>query len=178
MKIFILICALAAAAFGQTPDATPAPATKFEQFSARSGSLTELRIEEVGVFRNVLEVSVLTLTDLLSGMKISGLRFKVAAVERYKSDRTVTLDADEVDAMMKSFTLIGEKMATPAPAEYTEIRYRSRDGMTSGCYSSNGKWTGFVQVSKYDADSIVRFNLEDLPKLRTLVEAVRDRLVK
>lgn len=171
--LFVILL-LITAAFTQDKVA-PKEQSKLEQFSARSGSLLEKRFVPVGTIKSV-KVEVLVLTDLLTNSKISGVRFSYDTGERYSTEKTAFLDADEIDGLIKSIDYIKTKALPATPESYTEIVYSSRSGFTAGCYYSDSKWTAFMKLERFDTKSFVSLDIVALDQLAGLLKDAKTKL--
>lgn len=149
-----------------------------EQFSERSGSLIETQFIEIGTVRKC-HIQVVYFTDLTSNTKQSAVRFENEYVGRYNSDTKVAiLDADEIDGLIKSIRLLQNKITAAIPNDYTEIAFKSRSGFSAGCFSDkkNSSWSSFMKLEKFDSDSYIWMNSDDLPQLLSLLEQAQAKL--
>lgn len=147
-----------------------------EKFSAKSGTLMQKEFVSIGEIKSA-KVEVIYYTDLISNTKQSAVKFEYESVGKYTSDtKTAVLDADEIDAFIKSIKLIQEKIFPSTPTNYTEVTYKSRGGFEAGCYWSKGSWSTYLKLEKYDKDSYVFLNKDDFPKLLSLLETAKTKL--
>lgn len=149
-----------------------------DQFSSKSGILIEKEFIDIGRVRT-LEVKVLKIKDLNSGSKISSLRFELTTSGAYTNDTHISsLDADEVDGLIKSITNIQNNVITTLPSNYTECIYRSKTGMEFGAFFSKSdvKWTLFVKVDKYSNKSIFIMKNDEITTLLNLVSKSKEFL--
>jgi vacuolar-type H+-ATPase subunit D/Vma8 len=136
LLFLFLFCAVCASSQVKTPEKEQ---SKLEAFSLRSGSLIEKQFTDVGEVKEV-KVQVYILTDLISGVKISGLRLSKVVSDRYSSDsKTAALDLDEIDGLIKSINALKTKVFPSVRTSYTEIVYKSRGGFMAGAYFDRGK---------------------------------------
>lgn len=157
---------------------TPSPAqlkekderSKIEAFSLKTGSLIKKEFRSIGMSKKV-EVKALTITDILSNVTINGVKLETEISKSYGSvSKSAFLDADEIDAFIKSSKHLTESIGTPGDY-YTEFQFTSRDGFQAGCYSDKKDgWKYFLKLVKYDNDSYVFLTNEDFQKLIDLVE--------
>ena len=175
LPAFVLI--FTAVSFAQIAKPTPEKEqSKLEQFSAKSGGLFERRFEPVGTVKGV-KVEILSIADLISGLKIMGLRFEYYAYASYGGDtKTAFLDADEVDGLIKSITMLQSTVFPSTRDVYTEVTYTSRGGFSAGAYYANKQWTAFVKLEKYDSRSQVTMKPEDFGELLTFLQQAKAKL--
>ena len=144
-----------------------------EKFSAKSGSLMQREFTDVGSVKDC-KVSIIYFTDLITNQKQNALKFEYEYVSKYNTDtKSAMLDLDEVDAMIKSIKLIQDKVFPTTPTNYTEVTFMSRDGFQAGCFFSKGNWSAYMKLEKYDKDSYVWLNKEDLPVLLSILEKAK-----
>jgi hypothetical protein len=115
---------------------------------------------------------------MIATTKVSGVRLEYTATTRYSSDDKVTfLDADEVDGLIKSLSILKTRILNSTRDNYTEIVFRSRSGFEAGGYFSDNKWTTFVKLERFDKDSYVFMKPEDFESLFALLQQAKPRLL-
>jgi hypothetical protein len=155
----------------------PKDQSNIEKFSAKSGTLIEKQFVDIGSLKQV-KVQLLIITDMIVGSKVSGVRLEYVASSRYSSDTKVTfLDSDEVDGLIKSITILKSRVLNSTRDNYTEIVFRSRSGFEAGGYFSEGKWTTFVKLERFDKDSYVFMKPDDFDTLLGLLQQAKPRLL-
>jgi hypothetical protein len=118
------------------------------------------------------------ITDMMSNVKVSGVRFEVEKADRYTSStKTAFLDKDEVDGLVKSLNIIKTSVLPSTRDSYTEIEFRSRSGFPAGAFYSDNKWSAFLKLEKYDSGSYVFLKPEDLDTLATLLQQAKAQLI-
>jgi hypothetical protein len=150
--------------------------SNIEKFSAKSGTLIEKQFVDIGTIKKV-KIQLLTITDMIASAKISGVRMEYVSSGRYTSDTKVTfLDSDEVDGLIKSINILKTRVLNSTRDNYTEIVFRSRSGFEAGGYFSEGKWTTFVKLERFDKDSYVFMTPDDFDGLLMLLQQTKPRL--
>lgn len=179
MLLPIIFTALSALTFGQAAAAADSKDdSKLANFSARSGALIEKSMGDVGVIRG-LRIRTMRLTDLISGSKVSGIRFEIDKATAYSSDTKIAfLDADEIDALLKSLEIIKTKILPTAPSSYTEVIFNARSGFSMGCYFSDGKWSLFIKLERYDKDSYFWPKPDELGHIVGYVTAAKGKIAE
>jgi len=130
---------------------------------------------DIGKVKGV-EVKVLIYKDLNSGTSKSALRFEYEYKSSYSTDSKIaSLDADEIDGLVKSIKNQQTNVFPTTREIYTEVTYRSRTEFEAGAYYSpdKGKWTTYVQLEKYDRNSLVFLTPEDFVTLLAFIEQAK-----
>jgi hypothetical protein len=146
--------------------------TQAEQFSTQSGVLIEKQFIKVGFVKGV-EVSIIKFKDLNSGTSKKALRFEYEYKSQYSSDTKIaSLDADEIDGLVKTIKNFQATVFTETRSFYTEVTYRSRTGFEAGAYYQveKKKWTAYIKLEKYDKNAMVYLSVEDFQVLGSLIE--------
>lgn len=174
--LFVLISFLMfSLSYGQT-DTKEKEISNAEKFSSKAGTLIQKEFIDVGTINKTV-VQVIHYTDLISNETVSSVRFEYEVVSSYSTDTKIaSLDADEIDGLIKSIRMMQEKVFTMTPTNYTEVTYRSRGGFEAGCYWSKGDWATYLKLEKYDEKSYVFLKKDDFPALLALLEKAKTML--
>lgn len=174
--LFVLISILMfSVSYGQT-DTKEKELSNAEKFSSKAGTLIQKEFIDVGTI-NKAEVKVIHYTDLISNETVSSVRFEYEVASSYSTDTKIaSLDADEIDGLIKSIRMMQEKVFAMTPTNYTEVTYRSRGGFEAGCYWSKGDWATYLKLEKYDGKSYVFLKKDDFPALLALLEKAKTML--
>ena len=147
-----------------------------EKFSERAGSLVQKEFIEIGTLKKC-DIQVAMFTDLISGQKSSAVRFEYDYKSSYSSDTKVAmLDQDEIDGLMKSIKIIQDKILPTSATNYTEVNFRSRSGFAAGCFSKKNTWTTYMKLEKFDSNSYVFMDKDDLTQLLSLLQQAKTKL--
>ena len=154
----LLIILLAAFAFNLSYGQTATKENELsnaEKFSSKAGTLIQKEFIDVGTI-NKAEIKVIHYTDMISSETMSSVRFEYEVASSYSTDTKIaSLDADEIDGLIKSIKLMQEKVFVSTPTNYTEVTFKSRGGFEAGCYWSKGDWATYLKLEKYDGKSYV-----------------------
>ncbi len=145
---------------------------------AKAGTLIEKQFTDVGKVKG-LQVQVLKYKDLNTNISKSALRFEYESKSSYSTDTKIAvLDADEMDGLIKSLKNLQSNVFTTTRETYTEVTFKSRTGFEAGAYFSpyQSKWTPYVQVEKFDSNSMVSLSTEDFATLLTLIEQAQTKM--
>jgi hypothetical protein len=150
--------------------------SKVETFTEETGTLIETTVEEIGTLRYSLSIKVLKLKNLITGVKINGISFEL-------NNRKNILDADEIDGLVKSLSIMKDAAATTKPV-YTELTYKSRTGFEVGAFfdldkrAQNGtgekKWMYYLKLSR--GESATSLNPADFMAFCGYMEAAKNKL--
>ena len=181
MKKTILFCTLsfiAISTFAQQPKEKEKEQSSAEKFSDRSGTLIQKEFTDIGDIKKC-KIQVAQFTDLISGQKSNAVRFEYEyrGSTSYSSDtKLALLDADEIDGLIKSTKIIQEKVFPKVPTNYSEVSFRSRSGFEAGCFTSKNNCATYMKLERYDSNSDVFMDKEDMTKLLTLLEQAKAKL--
>lgn len=178
-QLFVIMYSLAITfAFGQTAQTQTKEQeiSNAEKFSAKAGTLLQKEFYDIGEIKGC-KLMVIHYTDLIGTQKTSSLKFEFEYSGKYTSDtKAAVLDADEIDGLIKSITMMQEKVFPTSPSTYTEVSFKSRGGFDAGCYSSKGSWSTYMKLEKYDKDSYVWLTKDDFPTLLNLLQHAKAKL--
>lgn len=177
MKIIIILISVLTVnlSYGQTKT-TEKELSNAQKFSSKAGTLIQKEFLEVGTIKKAL-IKVIHYKDLISLDSVSSVKFEYEVVGKYSSDtKAASLDADEIDGLIKSMKMMQEKVFIATPLNYTEVTYKSRGGFEAGCYWSKGDWSTYLKLEKFDGKSYVFLKKEDFPELLTLLEKAKQML--
>lgn len=147
-----------------------------EKFSDRAGSLIQKEFIDIGSLKKC-DIQIARFTDLIGGQTSSAVRFEYEYKSSYSSDTKVALlDEDEIDGLIKSIKIIQGKVLPTTPTNYTEVSFKSRSGFMAGCFSEKKSWTSYMKLDKYDSNSYVFMDKDDLSKLLELMEQAKLKL--
>ena len=178
MRIIILVCtfiAVSTISFGQTKEKE---LTQAEQFSSQAGTLIERQFIDIGNVKAV-GVKVLKYKDLNTGTGKSALRFEFEYRNTYSTDTKIaSLDADEIDGLIKSIKNLQSNVFPTTREIYTEVTFKSRTGFEAGAfYSPNkSKWSTYIQIEKFDRNSMVFLSIDDFATLLNLIEFAKAKM--
>lgn len=147
-----------------------------EKFSDVSGTLIKKEIIEIGDVKKC-KIQVAKYTDLIASQNTSAIRFEYEYKSTYTSDTKIALlDADEIEGLLKSIKLIQDKIFPTVSDNYTEVNFKSRSGFSAGCFSEKKGWATFIKLEKFDSNSYVFMDKEELDKLANILEEAKNKL--
>lgn len=177
MKLFTtLFLIIPLFALSQATKQTEADKSKLEKFEDRSGSIIKKLFLDIGKVAG-LKVQVLTIEDLTSNAKESGLRMETTPYSSLGSDTKIAyLDKDEVAGLLQTLTYFKDKVFGTTPETYTEVTYTSRSGFSASIFRDGKDWTVVLRLEKYDSRSKVYLKEKELPEIISLVEQAKAKL--
>ncbi|MBM6993560.1 MAG: hypothetical protein I3J02_09910 [Prevotella sp.] len=143
--------------------------SKSVAFMASSGSFMKREFIDITTIKGV-EYQILIMTDLLTNHKMGCLRLTTEYTSSYSSSSDTyigTLDYDELDACIQCLTKLQSDILPSQASVYTEIEYKSRDGVKLGAYYNEKKsaWQAYVYTKGYTSRSASFFNSENIPSI-------------
>lgn len=177
-KLFILLVLLCSVAVSNAQEKeTEKSQSKAVLFEESIGSLIRKDFYNLPKIRGV-ETQVLILTDILTGKKIGCLRIEP---KQYTSPNTTcvgTLDFDELDAAIKSLSYIKETILPTTPDVYSEIVFKSIDGVQLGTYfnEKTKKWVGFIYTNSYTSRSAKYCDERELSEMIEIMKTAKSKI--
>jgi hypothetical protein len=154
---------------------TPEPESNADRFNSASGKLIERNYIKIASLKGI-EIEVVHYFDLMSEDSLSAVIFQYQFSTDYVTQtKSAVLDADEIDALMKSLRIIIDDVFTTRASVYTEVSYRSRSGFEAGCYWDND-WKTYIQLKKYDNKSSIFLKKDDFTTLLDYLNLAKARL--
>jgi len=163
-KLLILLFLLPMLAYSQEKE--PESKSKTIEFTNKEGAFYQKEFEDIGKIEGVSFKNIY-ITDLIENRVISALRLENSYYIGSGSsvDYIGTLDADELEGCIKTLDYLKENILATSPSLYTEIEYKSRDGVLIGAYTSKGLWTLYIQTKSYTQKSLTRIKISEIDKL-------------
>jgi hypothetical protein len=152
--------------------------TDAEQFSLTTGTLIERSFVEAGSIKGI-HMQIITFKDLNSGNSQSALRFEVMAKGSYSTtEKSAAIDLEEINDLTKAIRNLQANVFPTTRPTYTEVNFKSKTGFEAGAYyqRDKSKWTAYVQIDKYDRDSMVFLNTDDFVGFLKLIEAANEKM--
>ncbi len=146
-------------------------ASKTVEFLSKDGSFYKKEFYDlpaVGSSYNKIDCQVLIITDLKSNEKRGCLRLTTYYSSSVTSDSYIgTLDPDELDACIMCFDKIVSEITVSPATTYTEVEYKTRDGVQLGTYWNDKKseWRTYVQTKNYSSRSMSSISNDNVASL-------------
>lgn len=146
--------------------------TEAEQLSNQPGVLIQREFVTIGTVKEI-KVQILKIKNFSTDNTKSCLRFDYVYESKYSYDTKIgALDLDEIDALMVTLKKIRDEILPNTQSNYTEFFFISRTGLEAGAYYTpdKKKWTAYIQLEKYDKNSMVYLSMQEFSELIKLVE--------
>lgn len=152
------------------------------QFMKTSGSFMVKEFYDLATIKGVA-CKVLIITDVVSNKKIGCMRLETTYRSSYNSSPDTyvgTLDADELDACIRSLSYLKDNILSKDAETYTEAQCTSRDKVEIGAYfnESKKKWTAYVQTKSYTTRSMEFFEADNLEALAAEMEKAKAMILE
>jgi hypothetical protein len=150
--------------------------SKIELFSMKTGNLIKKEFTKLNSTRKVV-LEILKISDVMNNTTIDGIKFNTTIITKNNSTETKSnyLDADEVDAFVKSAKFLLNSLNAPGD-NYTEYQFVSRGGLMAGVYSSKSGWNYYLKLNQDDSDSFAFVSKEDFQEITHTVEQAKNKL--
>lgn len=145
-------------------DSEKKSASKTVEFLSKDGSFLKKEfydLPSVGGTYNRIDFQVLILTDLKNNEKYGCLRittYYISSIMNTSANDSYigTLDSDELDACIVCFEKISSEFTVTSALTYTEVEYKTRDGVKLGTFWNEVKseWKTYIQTKSYSSHSM------------------------
>ena len=177
-KLFILLVLLCSVAVSNAQEKeTEKSQSKAILFEQGIGSLIKKDFYDLPKVCGV-ENQVLILTDILTGTKIGCLRMETKPFSSSNETYVGTLDFEELDAAIKSLSYIKETILPTTPDVYSEIVFKSKDGVKLGTYfnQKTRKWVVFIYTKSYTSRSAKYFDETELSEMIEIMKTAKSKI--
>ena len=147
-------------------------ASKTVEFLSKDGSFLKKEFYDLptvkGLYSESVDCQVLIITDLKDNSKIGCLRLTTYYSSSVANDSYIgTLDPDELDACIMCFEKIVSDITVAPASTYTEVEYKTRDGVQLGTYwyEKKSEWKTYVQTKSYSSRSMTSISSENVSVL-------------
>lgn len=172
MKKLLIILALMMPMFLNAQEKETKSNSKTLEFLAKDGSIFKketYKLPSLGKGYDKITNEVLIITDLKTNEKRGCFRITTYYTSStYSTDEYIgVLDPDELDAAIMSLEKILNDIIPNEAETYTEVTYKTRDGVQLGTFvNSTGKeWTIYVKTKSYTSRSMSTFKSDEITTL-------------
>ena len=169
--IFVVIATMSLTTTFAQETAEKKSASKTVEFLSKDGSFFKKEFYDlptVGSSLNRVNCQVLIITDLKSNEKRGCLRLTTYYSSSVSNDSYIgTLDPDELDACIMCFEKIVSEITVSPATTYTEVQYKTRDGVQLGTYwyDKKSEWITYVQTKDYSPRSMSTVSKDNVASL-------------
>lgn len=123
------------------------------------------------------KIEIANVTNISTGKQEKCVSFSKKFGRGNSIFRTTTLlEKDEVDALIAAIPVILKRVEGRSPKEYTEIYFRSRNGMYVGCFKDRSSWTVVIKVDEDNEESYAFMHRHDLNLLLDFLQQAKAKL--
>ncbi len=155
----------------QTKDAPP-PATKLEEFSAKTGIVVIRGFETIGEVRGMGSVTV-TAREFRDAsnpkLRQTGLTLEVKESGRLEREGISFVDYDEIDSLLRGIDYISKIERNVTSLKNFEAEYRTKGDFGITTFNERGGSIGVAVSSGRFGKVSAYLKLSDLPQLRTYI---------
>jgi len=181
---FVLIGILCLAPFmasaANLKDKIPAPKTKLEEFSAKTGVVIVRGFEEVGtisgLFNTSIKVEAKEFVNVSTRKKEYGITIEVKKdKDDYNKESTSYIDYDEISSLISGIDYISKVKKSVTRFSNFQADYNTKGDFKISTFSMGDKI--MVAVSSGRIGSVTAYyNLSSLPEIRKLVEKAKSKI--
>lgn len=169
LMLLVIVTLSLTTAFAQ--EAERKSASKTVEFLSKDGSFFKKEFYDLPTIGNTydkVDCQVLIITDLKTNEKRGCLRLTTYYRSSVANDSYIgTLDPDELDACIMCFEKIVSEITVAPATTYTEVEYKTRDGVQLGTYWNDKKseWRTYVQTKAYSSCSMSSVSNDNVSSL-------------
>lgn len=179
--VFFLITFLLSLGAAQAQENPPKPATKLENFQAKTGIVVVRGFTTVGTIRGIggdITVDARDFRDAANpNSHVSGISIAVKETNELGRENTSFIDADEVDSLLAGLAYISKANKEVTKLDQFEVEYRTKGDFSVTVFNeTNGKLA--VAVSSGNIGKTTSYlKLEKLPELVGLVNSAKSKII-
>lgn len=147
----------------QAKNEAPESKSKAANFLKADGAFLLKEFYALQAIKGV-ECEVFVMTDIITGQKMGCLRLIKKYSSSYSEDTYIgLLDSDELDDCIRCMEYIKNTLLPSTPEVYTEVEYKTNDGVKLGAYfTSKKEWRAFIYTEGYTSRSAAFLAPEDI----------------
>lgn len=161
-------------------DEIPAPKTKLEEFSAKTGVVIVRGFEEIGtvsgLYSTSIKVEAKEFVNVSTGKKEYGITINVKKEDgRYDKESTSYIDYDEVSSLISGIDYISKVNNSATKFSNFQADYNTKGDFKVSTFSTNGKILVAVSSGRIGAVSAY-YNISSLPEIRGVIENAKSKI--
>ncbi len=179
--LIVVVLALPFSVYAQNlKDQVPAPKTKLEEFSAKTGAVIVRGFEKIGTVNGLYDTSITVevkeFINVSTGKKEYGITIQVKKEEgRYDKDNTSYIDYDEIESLISGINYISKIDKTATELSNFQADYKTKGDFGVSTFSSGDKI--MVAVSSGHISQVTAFyKMTYLPDIREIIEKAKDKI--
>lgn len=155
-----------------------APRENFiDRLAKRPGVILRKDMTDIGELKN-LKLQMVVVTNLEDDQQFKFVRFVYQYKDLNSPDaKAVYVDISGMDELTRGFNNLQSKVFSKTAASYSEVSFKTRDGITGGCIWSKGGWAPYLKLSETDNESYIILEKDDFNKLMSLLDLSRSKIL-
>jgi hypothetical protein len=140
-------------------------------------AMLKMDISDIGELKNV-KVQLVKLTNLSKkDMRVNLVRFVYGYTDiNSPAVKAIYTEVSGIDELTRNFNKLQTEVFSQKSTGYSEVMFRTRDGITGGCYWSQAGWAPYMKLADTD-DSYVLLAKDDFSKLMSLLDLIKSKLI-
>jgi len=176
---FLLIATLLSTGSFAQPDQNvpPAHGSFLDRVSSMPGVIIKKEISDIGEIKT-LKLQLVKASNAASKDQqflLTRLVYDAKDMSTPMAKATY-LDIAGIDELTRGFDQARAALSPTPGNAYSEVTFKTRDGVTGGYYSTKGTWAPFLHISDNDPGSYILFEKEDQDKLMSLLDLCKQKL--
>lgn len=161
-------------------DEIPAPKTKLEEFSVKTGVVIVRGFEEIGtisgLYSTSIKVEAKEFINVSTGKKEYGITIEVKKEDgRYDKERTSYIDYDEIDSLISGIDYIAKVNKAATKFSNFQADYNTKGDFKVSTFSTNEKIMVAIASGRIGSVSAY-YNISSLPEIRGLIEKAKFKI--
>jgi len=158
-------------------EGVPAPKTKLEEFSARTGVVIIRGFQTLGkidgLYSTSVEVDAKEFVNVSTNKRQHGITIKVVDKSgRYEKSNTSFIDYDEIDSLISGIDYIAKVNKSATNFSNFQADYSTKGSLKVSTFSSSGKILAAIKSGR----SSSYFNMESLKEIRELIAKAKNTI--
>jgi hypothetical protein len=180
--IMIAIVGLASFAANATnlKDEIPAPKTKLEEFSAKTGVVIVRGFEEIGavsgLYNTSIKVEAKEFVNVSTGKKEYGITIEVKKEDgRYDKESTSYIDYDEISSLISGIDYIAKINKSATKFSSFQADYNTKGDFKISTFSAGEEIMVAIESGRIGPVTAF-YNISSLPEIRDVIEKAKTRI--
>jgi hypothetical protein len=161
-------------------DEVPAPKTKLEEFSAKTGVVIVRGFEEIGTvsghYNTSIKVEAKEFVNVSTGKKEYGITIEVKKEDgRYDKESTSYIDYDEISSLISGIDYIAKVNKSATKFSNFQADYNTKGDFKVSTFSMNEKIMVAIASGRIGSVSAY-YNISSLPEIRGVIEKAKSKI--
>jgi hypothetical protein len=161
-------------------DEIPAPKTKLEEFSAKTGAVIVRGFEEIGtisgIYNTSIKVEAKEFVNVSTGKKEYGITIEVKKEDgSYDKESTSYIDYDEISSLISGIDYISKVNKSATKFSNFQADYNTKGDFKISTFSTGNKIMVGIESGRIGSVSAY-YNLASLPQIRDIIEKAKNKI--